>query len=81
MRRGRSDDTNMDDDLAKLNGMDIHTIDQTDWPLTIGLARNHRLTVYDASYLALAVSCGTKLVSLDRELVHAARSEGVTLLA
>jgi predicted nucleic acid-binding protein len=44
------------------------------------LARRHRLTVYDASYLELALRLGLPLASLDGELRRAATACGVALL-
>lgn len=43
------------------------------------LARRHKLTVYDASYLELAMRLGVPLASLDRELCAAAAACGVPL--
>jgi predicted nucleic acid-binding protein len=47
---------------------------------TLMLARSHRLSVYDASYLELAMRLGLPLASLDRKLAAAAQSEGVHLI-
>ena len=44
------------------------------------LARRHRLTVYDASYLELALREAVPLATLDRPLAEAARAEGVVLV-
>src|SRR5260370_40752743 len=44
------------------------------------LARRHRLTVYDAAYLELALRNALPLATLDAMLATAARSEGVHLL-
>ena len=44
------------------------------------LARRHRLTVYDASYLELARREGFPLATLDGELTEAAKSAGVELI-
>ena len=44
------------------------------------LAREHCLTFYDASYLELAQREGIGLATLDKELVKAARLEGVPLI-
>lgn len=43
------------------------------------LARRHRLTFYDALYLALALREGLPLATLDRALAGAAQREGVAL--
>jgi predicted nucleic acid-binding protein len=42
------------------------------------LARRHRLTVYDAAYLELAVREALPLATLDEALAGAARAEGVS---
>ena len=44
------------------------------------VSRVHRLTAYDASYLALAIATGLPLATLDRALATAARASGITLL-
>jgi predicted nucleic acid-binding protein len=46
------------------------------WPL----ARAHGLSVYDASYLHLAMLEQVPLATLDRQLIKAATKVGVTLL-
>jgi len=51
-----------------------------DEPGLLGLARRHRLTVYDAAYLELAVRRGLPLATLDGSLVEAARAEAVPLI-
>ncbi len=45
------------------------------------LARKHRLTVYDASYLELAQRENLPLATLDQALQAAAKIAGATLLA
>jgi predicted nucleic acid-binding protein len=44
-------------------------------------ATDHHLTVYDASYLDLAVRLQIPLVTLDRELIKAARRIGLGVIA
>jgi len=44
------------------------------------LARTHRLSAYDAAYLALAQREGLPLATLDDDLRRAAADEGVALL-
>jgi len=44
------------------------------------LARTHRLTVYDAAYLELAMREALPLATLDRALVAAAQAERVPLV-
>jgi predicted nucleic acid-binding protein len=54
------------------------TIDRTPVEaVVLNLARRHRLTVYDASYLELACRDGLTLATLDEALSKAARAEGV----
>ena len=43
------------------------------------LAERRALTVYDASYLELAVRLGFALITLDRDLADAASAEGVAV--
>ena len=46
----------------------------------LSLARRHRLTVYDAAYLELALRAALPLATLDTMLAAAARAEGVRLV-
>jgi predicted nucleic acid-binding protein len=48
--------------------------------LTLTLARSHRLSFYDASYLELAQRKMLPLATLDGDLARAARAEGVELI-
>lgn len=48
---------------------------QADSDTTLQLARAHRLTIYDAAYLELAVRRHLPLVTFDAALAEAARSE------
>ena len=43
------------------------------------LAERHRLSVYDASYLWLAIDVDGELATHDRDLARAALAEGVAL--
>lgn len=45
----------------------------------LDLAARHRLTVYDALYLQLALDTDALLATLDADLARAAREEGVEL--
>ena len=45
----------------------------------LGLAEQHRLTVYDALYLQLALDVDGELATLDRPLAAAARATGVVV--
>ena len=46
----------------------------------LSLARRHRLTVYDASYLELSLRLALPVATLDGELIAAARSEHIKLI-
>ncbi len=48
---------------------------------TLQLARRHKLSAYDASYLELALRASLPLATLDAELRRAATKAGVTLFA
>ena len=56
--------------------VDVVRVSRTVW----NLARRHRLTFYDASYLELAIRRGLAIATLDRALIAAARAERVELL-
>ena len=83
VRRGRHDAAFREVTLADLALLSIqvdpHTNDRA-WGATLRLAERHRLTVYDAAYLELALRRGLPLATLDRELRVAAKAEDVTLL-
>ena len=44
------------------------------------VARQYRLTVYDAAYLELALRKKAALATLDAELIRAAKAEGVPII-
>jgi predicted nucleic acid-binding protein len=46
----------------------------------LSLGRRHGLTIYDATYLELAIRTGLPLATLDQALAAAARQDGVELL-
>jgi predicted nucleic acid-binding protein len=69
--------------LADLETLPINIDGETDaraWNDTLLLARQHKLTLYDAAYLELALRRALPLASLDRELRAAAAAEKVGLL-
>ena len=83
VRRGRHDAAFLEMTLADLTLLPIQVDPDTNdraWGATIRLAERHRLTVYDAAYLELALRRGLPLATLDRELRVAAKAEDVTLL-
>ena len=83
-RRGRISPAAIRTFLGLLESLPI-SIDQptttSAWHDTLALARNHRLTSYDAAYLELAMRRSLPLASRDLALQAAAQSEGVLLLA
>jgi predicted nucleic acid-binding protein len=69
--------------LTILAGLPIHIDPDTSaqaWGRTLSLAEAQGLTLYDASYLELALRLALPLASLDRQLRQAAASCGVVLL-
>jgi predicted nucleic acid-binding protein len=83
VRQGRIDAAFRDATLADLEFLPIQTDPDTEkqaWKATLRLAVRHRLTVYDAAYLELAMRRGLPLASLDSDLREAAKVEDVALL-
>jgi predicted nucleic acid-binding protein len=69
--------------LSDLSEFPIHVDPETDrqaWGTTVRLAERHKLTVYDAAYLELALRRSLPLATLDEDLRTAAGAEGVPLL-
>ena len=83
VRRGRITKSDRDASLADLANLFILTDYETGkhvWSNSLRLADSHRLSVYDATYLELAMRLAVPLATLDRELRTAAQAEGVDLL-
>ncbi|MGA9012511.1 MAG: type II toxin-antitoxin system VapC family toxin [Acetobacteraceae bacterium] len=79
-RRGRLTEADVTVFLRGLARLGV-TIDRTpDEAAILTLARRHRLTVYEASYLELAQREGVLLATLDTDLVNAARGERLRLI-
>ncbi len=78
-RRGRIDPPGTAAFLADLARLRIDLDRQADGEMIVALARSHRLTVYDAAYLELALRVDAPLATLDRKLAAAARAVGVPL--
>src|SRR3954447_4177928 len=51
------------------------------WGNTLGLARAHNLSAYDAAYLELAMRRGVPIATLDEKLRNVAQAVGVLLFA
>jgi predicted nucleic acid-binding protein len=65
--------------LVSIEGLPINLIDPSSYDGIFSLAQRLGLTVYDASYLDLAIREELPLASLDSALCKAAISSGVTL--
>ena len=82
-RRGRHDAAFRNSTLADLALLPIRVDIETDrqaWGATLQSSERHRLTLYDAAYLELALRRGLPLASLDADLRRAAQAEGVLVL-
>ena len=79
-RRKRASPEDTTGFLAFLSQLPIGLDSLPDDERVMTLARKHGLTFYDASYLELAEREGIPLATLDKELVTAARAEGVPLV-
>jgi predicted nucleic acid-binding protein len=79
-RRGRIAETQTARFLGEVARLAV-TVDQEPQERgLLALARRHRLTVYDAAYLELAIREGLPLATFDKALVQAARAEFVPLI-
>lgn len=67
--------------LAQVVAVGMETADRgaAGVAMAMALAERHRLSVYDATYLWLAIDVDGELATFDRELAKAARAEGVPL--
>lgn len=74
-RRGRLDIDKSSRALGILRRLPIEFDHGTDEEALLGIARRHRLSVYDAAYLELARRERFPLATLDRALASAARIE------
>jgi predicted nucleic acid-binding protein len=79
-RRGRINSAGSAAFLPDLEKLTIIFDRDSDSETVLALARTHRLTVYDAAYLELALRADAPLATLDRELAHATRAARVPLL-
>ncbi len=80
-RRGRLTESESLRFLRRLDRLGI-TEDRTPQESEVlRLARTHRLSVYDAAYLELALRNRIRLATLDKALARAAQQENVPLLS
>lgn len=80
-RRGRITAEDTTHFLNQLDELDIRVVSTIDDAVLLRAARELRLSVYDASYLAVALERQIMLATLDQRLEAAARSVNVSLLA
>lgn len=81
-RRGRISTHDVDGHLLDLLALPIRIDappDSVALGIAVALARAHRLTIYDAAYLELALRLNLAIATTDEELMTAARAEGVQL--
>ncbi len=79
-RRGRLTEPQTASFLRRMAHLTITLDRSSDESGVLNLARRHRLTVYDAAYLELALRDGLPLATLDAALARAAEAEGVRLV-
>ena len=79
-RRSRIEFAAVENALTALRSLPIDDDQQPCDSEIVHSAVQHRLTAYDASYLALAMRERIPLATLDKDLMRAARAEGIELL-
>ena len=77
-RRGRISPSQVTQRLLYLGTLPIRTDQEPDFDAAMELARDHRLTFYDALYLELAIRRNAQLATLDKALARAAENERLT---
>ena len=80
-RRGRIEREDSNAFLHDLSMLPIQVRSDVDEDALLMLARKHQLTVYDASYLNLALQASVPLATLDRSLARAVQEEGLPTIA
>ena len=80
-RRGRLPAGSAEQITDAVDGLGIELDTNPANAVVLDLARRHRLTVYDALYLELALRHGASLASLDAALLGAAKAEGVQIVS
>ena len=81
-RRGRIDMDELEPLVLAIQALRIEIDDSTAehaLARTFALARQHRLTTYDAAYLELAIRTGLPLATLDKDLRRACAAEHITV--
>jgi len=67
-------------DLRELPSEVDRETDAMVWDNSLHLAQQHNLSIYDATYLELALRKKISIATLDKELVRASNSAGVNVL-
>lgn len=80
-RRGRITEVATARFLRRLSRLRLVISPLPEEAAVMALARKHRLTVYDAAYLELALREGVPLATLDGALAGSAKAEGVELVS
>jgi predicted nucleic acid-binding protein len=82
LRRGRIDAEGRDNALRQLDDLlvAIEPGDPDALRHALSLVDRHGLTVYDASYLELAIRLGATLASRDRALIGACKASGTPVM-
>ena len=79
LRRGRISPADAEGFLASLRDLNIQLTDPVSYDSVFKLAVANGLSVYDASYLDLAIREGAPIASLDEDLRKAAVKAGIRL--
>src|SRR5438477_779683 len=80
-RRGRIGEKRMAQALAMIEEIPVAIDREPESRLVIELAKRHRLSVYDAAYVELALRQQAPLATLDGSMARAAEAERIPLIA
>lgn len=79
-KRGRIAEDMVYTALTRFRALPLRLVTRSEDSEVIRVARRHQLSAYDAAYLALTLTEGLPLATLDRKLAGAARAEGAVVL-
>ncbi|MXY25803.1 MAG: type II toxin-antitoxin system VapC family toxin [Acidobacteria bacterium] len=79
-RRGRMRADEVDECLRRIEELPVETDTKLNVGVSFALARAHRLSIYDATYLELALRADAPLATLDKTQAAAAVAEGRMLV-
>lgn len=80
LRRGTLSKTDIEGTIGIIRQVNPEAVDNGQDNVLMKLAIKHNLTIYDASYLALAMDRNLPLATYDKALRRAAEAERVTVL-